>query len=68
MSKGLGNCKPDALLAVELGLWKSLLSVATGKTDGFSAITEFLENVPWERFEKLSASDLNFFAPGEHLH
>ena len=64
MSKALGNCKPDALLVVELGLWKALLSVTTGKTDSLSAITEFLTNLNWEGFEKLSARDLNFFVAG----
>jgi len=49
-------------------LWKALLSVATGKTDSLSALTEFLRNLNWEAFEKLPAEDLNFFVSGKHLH
>jgi hypothetical protein len=67
VSKALGNCKPDALRKVEFAIWKSLISVATGDSDALSAVTNFLQNVEWKSFEKLSAIELNFFAPGEHL-
>jgi len=41
-----------------------LLDIATGRKDVFTAIDEFIMNVPWEDLEMVDVSVAEFFVEG----
>jgi len=49
---------------VEFQLWQALLAVATGTKTTVSAISEFLDSVPWDKLEDVSNADRDFFKTG----
>lgn len=62
LSKALGNQKPAILVRIERSLWESLLLIATGKAEVFSAVPDFLSKVPWDDLDMMSEVDQEHFA------
>ena len=67
MSKSLGNKKPELIVQIERALWRALLDIATGRQGTFSAVQNFISNVPWDDLDMVDTQVAEFFVDGEPL-
>lgn len=49
---------------IERELWRSLLSIATGKDTAYKALVDFFRKVPWDDLAMISDADRAHFADG----
>jgi hypothetical protein len=49
ISQSLGNCKPKILLDVEVTIWKSLFSLASGTVDLLDILQQLSDKLPWTK-------------------
>jgi len=69
ISRSLGNDKPEALLNVEMAIWKTLLSLASGSLDPLDLLQRLSDELPWERIKSALSTDSNcaWFSLGKNL-
>jgi hypothetical protein len=49
---------------IERELWRSLLSIATGKDTAYKALEDFFRKVPWNDLDMIADADRDHFADG----
>ena len=52
-------------MSLEHALWKVLLDIATGKMNAFSAMVQYMKDVPWGELEMVETSVADFFNDGK---
>ena len=67
ISASLGNAKPQVLRDVEMQIWKTLCSLASGMHDPFDLLHKLAESLPWDRIQAASSTDSTWFNLGECL-
>jgi len=65
LSSCLGNCKPQVVFDVEMEIWRSLFSLASGKVDPFDVLHQLSEDLPWDRIQAASSTDSKWFNLGK---
>lgn len=48
-------------MGIEHALWKNLLDVATGRSNAFTALQNFVANIPWDELDMLDDDAADFF-------
>jgi hypothetical protein len=61
ISTCLGNSKPQVLVDVEIAIWKSLLSLASGMNEPFDVLRQLSDDLPWDNIHGLSSMDSGWF-------
>ncbi len=61
----LGNSKPQLLFDVEMEIWKTLFSLASGTFDPFDLLHQLSENLPWDFIETASDDVAGWFNLGK---
>jgi hypothetical protein len=67
ISTSLGNSKPQALLDVEIAIWKTLCSLATGMGDPFDLLQQLSNDLPWDCIQAAPSTDSKWFNLGKFV-
>jgi hypothetical protein len=65
LSTCLGNSKPQVVLDVEMAIWKSLFSLASGGIDPFDLLQKLSVELPWESIEAAPPEVSHWFNLGK---
>jgi hypothetical protein len=68
ISTCLGNLKPQVVLDVEMVIWKSLFSLASGKIDPTDLLQQLSANLPWADIEAAPPHVSHWFNLGKFHH
>ncbi|KDR70306.1 hypothetical protein GALMADRAFT_144965 [Galerina marginata CBS 339.88] len=67
-AKALGNQKPELLQRIEKEIWFSILEIAIGTKQPYTAMKVVLENLPWSEIEEMDDFTLEYFKPDPLSH
>jgi len=65
ISTCLGNSKPQVLIDVEMSIWRTLFSLASGRRDPFDLLHELSNELPWDTIQAASAAHSKWFTLGK---
>jgi hypothetical protein len=68
ISTCLGNLKPQVVLDVEMVIWKSLFSLASGKIDPTDLLQQLSADLPWADIEAAPPNVSQWFNLGKFHH
>jgi hypothetical protein len=68
ISTCLGNSKPQVVLDVEMAIWKTLFSLASGMIDPFDLLQQLSADLPWADIEAAPPNISQWFNLGKFHH
>ena len=69
ISQSLGNQKPKVLLNVEMAIWRTLFSLASGSLDPLDLLQRLSDQLPWNQIQNAlrTDSDRTWFSLGKFI-
>jgi hypothetical protein len=65
ISTCLGNSKPQVLVDVEMAIWRTLFSLASGMIDPFDLLHQLSNDLPWDGIHAASPTVSEWFNIGK---
>lgn len=65
ISTCLGNSKPQVIIDIEMAIWRTIFSLASGMDDPFDLLHQLSDALPWDSIHAASSTDSQWFNLGK---
>jgi hypothetical protein len=65
ISTCLGNSKPQVIIDIEMAIWRTIFSLASGMDDPFDLLHQLSAALPWDSIHAASSMDSQWFNLGK---